>query len=664
MRLLVVVAVWCWTCLAPCVGVAAQADAGLGELHFSNSGAPAAQPSFARGLLLLHSFEYDAARRAFQEAQRADPGFALAYWGEALTYNHTLWDEQDPQAARAALAKLAATPELRLRRAPTPREQAYLASVDTLFGAGSKEERDRAYCAALETLARRYPEDLDARALYSLALLGITGGKRDFAIYMRAAAEAEAVLQQAPRHPGALHYVIHAYDDPVHAPLGLRAARLYGQVAPHAEHALHMPSHIYFALGMWQDAIDANAGSLHESHAAGEAGYHALLWLQYAYLQTGQYEKAAQLVHSLEKDALAPQGAEARVRLAYARAVWLNDAQAQSGVAADVADDSQGIAEIAYFAVHDFARGLASAARGDLAASQARLDEIEARLSGARAANHDITAAWFQRSTDSDRIQAESLAYALRGVLTFKRGDRPAGIALVRSALAHAAPLEFEYGPPWSGKPLEEVLGELLLEDGRSREAVAVFRDELKVFPNRRQALAALARAEAGPAAGPLKDTGEAAVRATTRDDLVGVWRLADIVTDDAAHANTDPFYGAHPAGLIVYDASGYFSVQIASLPRPVQAADVARAGAAATLAQRTASAQILDGYYAYYGRWEFDATTSQVTHRVERSLFPVEEGKVYVQRAQVQGNRLVFTRTNSVSGQPVTQRKVWEKSP
>src|SRR5271167_3712490 len=146
---------------------------GLGITHFANSGAPRAQADFMRGLLLLHSFEYDAARRAFQTAQRSDPDFAMAYWGEALTYNQTLWGEQDLDAARAALAKLGATPEERAAKAGTARERGYLASVEQLYGGGDKTLRDANYSAALGTLARRYPEDLDARALYALSILGL-----------------------------------------------------------------------------------------------------------------------------------------------------------------------------------------------------------------------------------------------------------------------------------------------------------------------------------------------------------------------------------------------------------------------------------------------------------------------------------------------------------
>ncbi len=208
----------------------------LGETNFPNSGSAAAQPDFMRGLLLLHSFEFDAARKSFQAAQARDPGFAMAFWGEALSHNMSLWGEQDLNAARAVLQRLGATREERLAKAPTERERGYLASVEALYGEGVKPERDANFNRKLGELVAKFPDDQDARSFYALSWLGLTGTARNTANYMRGAAEAEAVYEVNPRHPGALHYLTHAYDDPVHAPLGLRAARRYGKVAPDASH--------------------------------------------------------------------------------------------------------------------------------------------------------------------------------------------------------------------------------------------------------------------------------------------------------------------------------------------------------------------------------------------------------------------------------------------
>jgi tetratricopeptide (TPR) repeat protein len=301
-------------------GPARETIAGdVGVVHFDNSGRPAAQASFQRGLALLHSFEYSAARKLFQTAQTVDPGFAMAVWGEALTYDHSLWNEQDTAAARAALAKLGATPEERIAKGRTARERGYLASIEKLYGPGEKSARNAAYSAALHDLSRKYADDLDARALYSLSLMMLSP-VRNHANYMLAAAEAESVYDVNKRHPGGLHYMIHAYDDPTHAPLGLRAARLYSQVAPAASHAQHMTSHIFFALGLWDDAIAANEASLRISRSEGNRNYHSLLWLEYAYLQEGRSAPAVELVRSVAADVTARATKENRLRLAYARA--------------------------------------------------------------------------------------------------------------------------------------------------------------------------------------------------------------------------------------------------------------------------------------------------------------------------------------------------------
>ena len=491
----------------------------VGVVHFANSGAQRAQPAFQRGLALLHDFEYAAARREFQRAETLDASFAMAVWGEALTYNHTLWHEQDTAAARVAMAKSGATPEQRVARGRTAREREYLSSLEKLYGPGDKAERDAAYSAALGDLSHRYPNDLDAKALYALSLLGLSP-KRDVRTYMRAAAEAEEVLEVDKYHPGALHYLIHAYDDPVHAPLGLRAARLYAKVAPGASHAQHMTSHIFFALGLWDDAIKANEASVRVAEAQGEHAYHSLLWLEYAYLQKNERAAAAALVRSLTHDVESGPTKENRLRAAFARATWLVETQgvpagggarrlnaaragaSTSAEAAATADsfqtvDSTGVAYIGYFAVHDFARGLVAAGKGDVVGARAALAQLSDRINSARVVPAGENRNWFDALTESDLDQARVLTTALDGAIEFASGQHGAGIAHVREAIAATARMEFEYGPPWSAKPFDELLGELLLADGQSAEAAAAFERALVTYPNRRLSVEGLAAARA-----------------------------------------------------------------------------------------------------------------------------------------------------------------------
>ncbi len=265
-----------------------SSDGSTGDVSFANSGAPAAQRAFLAGLAQLHNFEYDSAAAHFREAERVDPGFAMAYWGEAMTYNHPVWMQQDRAAAVRVLDRLGETEPVRLAKAPTEREKDYLRAVDILYGAGDKAARDVAYSDAMADLHGKYPDDPDAAAFYALSLLGTAHGGRDFATYMRAAAVLEPVFRAYPRHPGAAHYLIHSYDDPIHAPLGLPAARAYSTIAPSAAHAQHMCSHIFVAMGMWDDVVSANEAAVRVVDAAraakgqppGACG-HYNFWLEY-----------------------------------------------------------------------------------------------------------------------------------------------------------------------------------------------------------------------------------------------------------------------------------------------------------------------------------------------------------------------------------------------
>jgi len=294
---------WAATASALC-----QANAGV--VSFANSGSEAAQAAFLHGLALLHSFEYDFAARDFREAERIDPGFAMAYWGEAMTFNHPVWNEQDRPAALAALEKLGPSPEARLAKAPTQREKDYLRALEILYGEGPKSARDERYAEEMASLRQKYPADIEAAAFYGLALLGTGEGVRNERTYMQAAAILMPLFYSHPQHPGIAHYLIHACDDPTHAALALPAARAYSKIAPDAAHAQHMTSHIFLALGMWKDVIHANEAAMrvvNEQQAAqgkppGHCG-HYNYWLEYGYLETGQIDKARRLLDGFREDA-------------------------------------------------------------------------------------------------------------------------------------------------------------------------------------------------------------------------------------------------------------------------------------------------------------------------------------------------------------------------
>jgi hypothetical protein len=284
----------------------------FGQISFDRHESAEAQAAFIQGMLLLHLFEYPFAREQFQLAQQFDPDLAMAYWGEAMTHNHPIWNEQDLPAARAVLLKLGATPEERLARTPVAREKGLLAALELLYGDGPKGERDQAYLRAMERLAVDFPEDHEIQLFYALALFGVQAGVRDTATYMLCTAIAQDVFSENPQHPGAAHYLIHGVDDPLHAVLGLRAARALAVLAPDAGHSQHMTSHIFIALGMWDDMVGANQAAVTVQNVMrGEHGMaarhwgHYNYWLLYGYLQQGRDGAALELLETAYAEAQA-----------------------------------------------------------------------------------------------------------------------------------------------------------------------------------------------------------------------------------------------------------------------------------------------------------------------------------------------------------------------
>ena len=461
----------------------------LGTIDFPTSGPADAQKHFVEGMLLLHSFEFGRARRSFQEASRLAPGFAMAYWGEAMTHDHRIWGEQDRGSALAALAKLAPTPSERRAKAPTEREKMYFDAVERLFAEGSQTEVAAAYSKALEAITKRFPDDLEARALYALSILGLTGTTRNTENYMRGAAVVEEIYEKNPKHPGALHYLIHAYDDPVHAPLGLRAARLYGTVARGASHAQHMPSHIFFALGMWEDSIAANTASFKTARDAGSVGYHPLHWLIHAYPQLGRDAEAYKLLDIIEDDIKKTPSPAAKTHLAMCRATLLVETQGKGPASLLDPVDGTSISMFGVFAGHDLATGLEYLRRKNLDSARQSLTRLKGRTAGksVRTDNTDNVSR-YNTVSQSDLDAVVVMEQILDAAIQFAGGDREGGIRKILAAAEAEDKLIFEYGPPAIPKPAWEAAGEMFLEAGRKDDAAKAFRNVLKRYPNRRLA--------------------------------------------------------------------------------------------------------------------------------------------------------------------------------
>src|SRR5215467_6765394 len=233
-------------------------EEGLGHVHMQTSCSKRVRVDFDRALALLHNFWYDRALQRFNQVAKNDPECAMAYWGAAMTYNHPFWDPPSQADETAAWALVQNGLQAKKTSA---REKLYLAAVAALYkdaGAGTKSIRDRNYQDAMAAVYSKYPDD-ETKLFYGLSILGaIPEGSKGFERQGQAAKLFEEVYARQPDHPGVLHYLIHAYDDPEHALLGLKAARAYAKVAAAVPHALHMPSHIFTRLGYWDESAATN----------------------------------------------------------------------------------------------------------------------------------------------------------------------------------------------------------------------------------------------------------------------------------------------------------------------------------------------------------------------------------------------------------------------
>jgi tetratricopeptide (TPR) repeat protein len=526
---------------ALCLQAQSRPQPRLGRIAFPTSGSAPAQPAFLRGVLLLHSFEYDDAIAAFHEAQRLDPGFALAYWGEAMCFNQTLWFNENLEKARAALARLAPTRAARQTKAPTPREKGYLDAVERLFGDGDKTARNRAYADRMAELARQFPDDDEAALFYALSLLGtIPSGQRDPVASQKAGSIATAILKKNLEHPGAAHYALHAFDDGEHAAMGLEAARVYARIAPASSHARHMPSHVFLPLGMWDEAVASDESAFAASVARvkrlglsmAQADFHSLSWLHYEYLQQGRFSKAREVMKTVEQ-ALAASSRPAspalpalpaqhehveseigrgfsstslKSELGSMRARLVVDAGAWSDMRGQ--GNFENIDEL-------FALGYAAVRLGDLARGEAAAEQLRNAMS---------------QVGDADAKEIAGIsAIALQGALRMAANDRAGGLKALAAAAGVEARRPKPIARPYPIKPAVELYAEALLQSGDAAGAAAQFKASLARTPRRAASLLGLARAEA--------KAGMKAEAAKAAKDFLAAWHLADSARPELAEA-------------------------------------------------------------------------------------------------------------------------------
>lgn len=511
----------------------------LGSISFPTmTQLPEAQNAFIEGMLLLHLFEYPDARVAFLKAQDLAPDFAMAVWGEAMTHNHPVWGRQDLEAGRAALRKLGATPEERITHTPAAREQGFLAALELLYGAGTKAQRDLAYMRAMEQLAVRYPDDHEVQLFYVLSLFGVEAGVRNTATYMMCTALAQDVFSENPRHPGAAHYLIHGVDDPIHAVLGLSAARALALMAPDAGHAQHMTSHIFLALGMWGDVVAANEAAIRvQNSLREERGLkarhwgHYNQWLLYGLLQQGRYDAALELLRAayaeLQADGKSPtdrmilsseRSLVGSVVKMWARFVietrqWDSDVAGWAFNSGDALDPNLNIS---------FVRAMQSAHAG----LAAQTDQYINQFSRLRYELAEITARQdYQAPADTLYLQrVEVMELLLRAAKEYARGNMGQAVRIAGEASVLEGKMPVSSGPPYVDLPSAEYLGDLLLGSRKYAEAAEAYSLQLERSRQKPHALRGLAEAQAA--------LGEDSAANYTRGRLERIRSAADEAVD------------------------------------------------------------------------------------------------------------------------------------
>jgi tetratricopeptide (TPR) repeat protein len=508
---------------------------GVGKVHMETSCAPAVATQFDRALALLHNFWYARALTVFQDIQKTDPECAMAYWGASMTYNHPFWDEpsRDDEAAAWALVQKG------LKAAKqSDREHMYLLATAALYadaGAGTKQSRDAGYRDQMAAVHAKYPDD-EARLFYGLSIIGsLSEGTKGFEMQGKAVALFESVYAHDKQHPGVLHYLIHAYDDPVHAAQGLAVARAYAKTAAAVPHAYHMPSHIFTRLGYWDEAAATNENAWQISNddvkEAGEAGtlrdFHALNYLSYNYLQLGRYRDARKTLDlfaaqyaAIPNRITAPGSQELQARHVRGRTIYALPDRVLYGyfdTLARLIVESESWSEVSTLPLvassSDFVvmklqlEAMAAARRKDAPAAKAAAAQMLERASAA--GQHPFVQ---QILT----IQAKEAA----AVAAHAAGDAAGLIAEMDAAVAIEDSIDSLSQPPYPIIPAHELYGSLLMDIGKPAEARKHFEETLRRTPGRPKAVFGIARAA--------EAMGDRATARTQYTRLLEMWKQAD----------------------------------------------------------------------------------------------------------------------------------------
>jgi hypothetical protein len=469
----------------------------LGTVHFPVSCSADAQAQFQRAVAIQHSFWFEEAGKAFAAVTATDPGCAMGYWGIAMSLYHPLWDPPDATALQQGWAAVAKAKAI---GAKTERERDYIAAIEAFYrDADTRDHRTRAlaYEKAMEQVYRRYPADHEAAVFYALALDATAlPTDKTYANQKKAGAILEKVFAEEPNHPGVAHYIIHSYDYPPLADRALSAARSYAKIAPAVPHALHMPSHIFIRLGLWQEAIDSNRASAAAAKEYGVKAFpgrawsqelHALDYLAYAYLQGAQEREAKGVFDELK----VMQKAEPEDG---------SSAYAFTAIPARYVIERRAWAEAASLTLHPrtfpwrrfrwaeaniyFARALGAVRSGNTVSAQKDIEKLQS-LRDTLAEEKQTY--WAGQVEIQRRAAAAWLAYA--------EGQHEQALVLMRSAAELEDATEKHPVTPGPILPARELLGELLLALKHPAQALSEFETSLSASPNRFNGLSGAAQA-------------------------------------------------------------------------------------------------------------------------------------------------------------------------